>query len=80
MAEGTLGEVLVLLAATLLVVASLRRLRLPPIIGFLAVGMALGPYALGWVQDTATTRTLAEFGVVFLLFTLGLGAFPRRGG
>ena len=78
MAEGTLAEVLVLLAATLLVVASLRRLRLPPIVGFLAVGMALGPHALGWVQDTATTRTLAEFGVVFLLFTLGLEfSLPR---
>lgn len=78
MTEGTLGEVLVLLAATLLVVASLRRLRLPPIVGFLAVGMALGPHALGWVQDTATTRTLAEFGVVFLLFTLGLEfSLPR---
>lgn len=78
MTDGPLTEVLVLLAATLLVVVLLRRLRLPPVVGFLAVGMALGPYALGWVQDTATTRTLAEFGVVFLLFTLGLEfSLPR---
>ena len=78
MSEGTLGEGLVLLAATLLFVPLLGRLRLPPIVGFLAVGMALGPHALSWVQDTATTRTLAEFGVVFLLFTLGLEfSLPR---
>jgi len=78
MADSMLADVLVLLAATLLVVASLRRLRLPPVIGFLAVGVALGPHALGWVEDTETTSTLAEFGVVFLLFTLGLEfSLPR---
>jgi len=78
MADSMLADVLVLLAATLLVVASLRRLRLPPVLGFLAVGAALGPHTLGWVEDTETTSTLAEFGVVFLLFTLGLEfSLPR---
>ncbi len=78
MADSVLVDVLVLLAATLVVVASVRRLRLPPVIGFLAVGAALGPHALGWVEDTQTTNTLAEFGVVFLLFTLGLEfSLPR---
>ena len=51
---------------------------MPPIIGFLAVGMAVGPHALGWVAETETTATLAEFGIVFLLFTLGLEfSLPR---
>jgi len=78
MTDSVLVDVLVLLAATLVVVASLRRLRLPPVIGFLAVGAVLGPLALGWVDDTQTTTTLAEFGVVFLLFTLGLEfSLPR---
>jgi len=78
MTDSVLVDVLVLLAATLIVVASLRRLRLPPVIGFLAVGAALGPYAMGWVEETQTTTTLAEFGVVFLLFTLGLEfSLPR---
>lgn len=78
MADSVLVDVLVLLAATLLVVASLRRLRLPPVLGFLVVGAALGPHALGWVEDNETTSTLAEFGVVFLLFTLGLEfSLPR---
>jgi CPA2 family monovalent cation:H+ antiporter-2 len=77
--EGTvLEDVLLLLAATLAVVVAVRRLRMPPIIGFLAVGMAVGPYALGWVAITETTGALAEFGVVFLLFTLGLEfSLPR---
>jgi CPA2 family monovalent cation:H+ antiporter-2 len=78
MNDSVLVDVLVLLAATLLVVASLRRLRLPPVLGFLVVGALLGPHALGWVEETQTTTTLAEFGVVFLLFTLGLEfSLPR---
>jgi CPA2 family monovalent cation:H+ antiporter-2 len=77
--EGTvLEDVLLLLAATLAVVVGVRRLRMPPIIGFLAVGMAVGPHALGWVATTETTGALAEFGIVFLLFTLGLEfSLPR---
>jgi CPA2 family monovalent cation:H+ antiporter-2 len=64
--------------ATLAVVVGLRRLRLPLILAFLIVGMAVGPHALGWVTPTETTETLAEFGVVFLLFTLGLEfSLPR---
>ena len=77
--EGTvLEDVLLLLAATIAVVVGLRRLRMPPIIGFLAVGMTVGPHAMGWVATTETTRALAEFGIVFLLFTLGLEfSLPR---
>jgi CPA2 family monovalent cation:H+ antiporter-2 len=75
--EG-LGAILVLLAAVVVVVAAARRLALPPILGYLVVGMALGPHALGLVQDSATIAFLAELGVVFLLFTLGLEfSLPR---
>jgi CPA2 family monovalent cation:H+ antiporter-2 len=78
MNDSALTDMLVLLAATVLLVTVMRRLRLPAILGFLSVGMALGPYALALVPDTAATRTLAEFGVVFLLFTLGLEfSLPR---
>lgn len=78
MENSLLEDVLLLLAATLVVVVAVRRLRQPPIIGFLAVGMAVGPYALGWVAATETTGALAELGVVFLLFTLGLEfSLPR---
>ncbi|MCU0975191.1 MAG: cation:proton antiporter [Steroidobacteraceae bacterium] len=70
--DSTLPDILLLLAATLVVVSTLRRFALPPVLGFLVVGGLLGPFALGWVEETETTRALAEFGVVFLLFTLGL--------
>ena len=73
-----LHSVLILLAASVVVVALFRRLSLPPIIGYLVVGMAIGPSALGLLQETEGTHLLAEFGVVFLLFTIGLEfSFPQ---
>ena len=65
-------QILILLTASVGVVALVRRLALPAILGYLLVGAVLGPRALGLVDDTATTRLLAEFGITFLLFTLGL--------
>lgn len=61
-----------MLAAAVLAVAAFRRLKLPPILAYLAVGVLVGPHGMGWVPDTEDTRFLAEFGVVFLLFTVGL--------
>jgi CPA2 family monovalent cation:H+ antiporter-2 len=76
--NSVLEDVLLLLMATLAVVVGLRRLRLPMILAFLIVGMFVGPHALGWVTPTETTETLAEFGIVFLLFALGLEfSLPR---
>ena len=67
-----------LLAASVCVVAAVRRLALPAILGYLAVGMLLGPHALQLAADNDTTRLLADFGVVFLVFTLGLEfSLPR---
>jgi monovalent cation:H+ antiporter-2, CPA2 family len=68
----TLLLILLLLAASVLVVTICRRVRLPPILGYLIVGIALGPHALGVVPDDASTRRLAEFGIVFLMFSIGL--------
>ena len=53
-------------------------MRLPAILGYLLTGMALGPFAFGLVADSSTTQLLAELGVTFLLFTLGLEfSLPR---
>jgi CPA2 family monovalent cation:H+ antiporter-2 len=68
----TLPLILLLLAAAVVVVAVFRTLGLPPILGYLLVGAVLGPHAAGWVPDTEETRHLAEFGVVFLMFSIGL--------
>ncbi|TQV65009.1 MAG: potassium transporter [Halothiobacillaceae bacterium] len=72
MHPNPLTDVLLLLAASVLAVTFFRRLNLPPILAYLGVGAIIGPHALGWVDDSENTRILAEFGVVFLLFTLGL--------
>jgi CPA2 family monovalent cation:H+ antiporter-2 len=69
---NTLELVLVLLASAVLVVALFRLLHLPPLIGYLIAGVAIGPHALGWIPDSPEARYLAEFGVVFLMFSIGL--------
>src|SRR5437763_3165643 len=68
----SLQSVLVLLASSVLAVAVCRSPQLPPMIGYLATGLALGPHALGLVSGIEEARRLAEFGVVFLMFSIGL--------
>lgn len=68
----TLSLILLLLAVAVVVVVIFRMIGLPPIMGYLLVGAVLGPFATGWVPDTEETRHLAEFGVVFLMFSIGL--------
>ena len=72
MAHDFLSQILILLAGSLLVLSLVRRFKLPPILGYLLVGMVLGPHALGLVPSAASVHVLAEIGVVFLVFTLGL--------
>ncbi|MBX3608831.1 MAG: cation:proton antiporter [Hydrogenophaga sp.] len=62
---------LYLLAAVLAVVAC-RSFKLPPMLGYLAVGVVIGPNALALAQNSSGVRYLAEFGVVFLMFVIGL--------
>jgi len=63
---------LLLLGASILAVALLRRVGMPTLVGYLAVGAILGPYAGNLAGDSEMVHTLGEFGVVFLMFTLGL--------
>nr|WP_238839925.1 monovalent cation:proton antiporter-2 (CPA2) family protein [Pseudomonas sp. 9.1(2019)] len=63
---------LIILASSLVVIALFRRLQLPPVLGYLSVGLLVGPTALDWVNDSPDLPDLAELGVVFLLFSLGL--------
>src|SRR6201987_2484591 len=73
-----LAQALILLAGSGFLVTLVRRLALPTSLAYLGVGLVLGPHALGVVSDSGTTRLLAELGVAFLLFTLGLEfSLPR---
>jgi len=73
-----LAQALILLAGSVFLVTLVRRLALPTSLAYLCVGLVLGPHALGVVSDSGTTRLLAELGVAFLLFTLGLEfSLPR---
>jgi len=68
----TLHLILVLLAAAVVVIVFCRLVRLPAVLGYLAVGIAVGPHAMAWVPDRADTHYLGEFGIVFLMFSIGL--------
>ena len=67
-----LHDVLIILAAAVLVVPIFQRLRSSPVLGYLVAGTLIGPSALGIVSDISGVTVLANFGVVFLLFTIGL--------
>ena len=69
---NALQLVLILLAVAVGVVVLCRVLRLPAMLGYLIVGILIGPHALAWIPDAPETRHLAEFGVVFLMFSIGL--------
>jgi CPA2 family monovalent cation:H+ antiporter-2 len=68
----TLELVLLYLVAAVLGVVVCRSLKLPPMLGYLVVGVLIGPNALALAKDSAAVRYLAEFGVVFLMFVIGL--------
>lgn len=83
-------ELALFLACAGIVVPIFRRLRVSPVLGFLAIGIVIGPLGLGrvvpsdsiWdalvIRDVETTRVVAEFGVVFLLFLIGIELSPGR--
>jgi CPA2 family monovalent cation:H+ antiporter-2 len=68
----TLELVLLYLVAAVLGVVVCRSLKLPPMLGYLVVGVLIGPNALALAHDSAGVKYLAEFGVVFLMFVIGL--------
>ena len=69
---SSLALTLLYLLAAVLGVVVCRSLKLPPMLGYLAAGVLIGPHALALAQDSAGVRHLGEFGVVFLMFAIGL--------
>ena len=68
----SLTSVLLLLTSSVLAVALFRALRLPAMLAYFAVGILFGPYALNLLPSTESGRHVAEFGIVFLMFSIGL--------
>lgn len=65
-------DVLVFLLAAVVVVSLFRWLKASPVLGYLMAGTAIGPYALGFVQNSQEAQSLGDFGVIFLMFVIGL--------
>jgi monovalent cation:proton antiporter-2 (CPA2) family protein len=67
-----LNDILILLAATILAVPLFQRMRLGSVLGYLFAGIIVGPWGLGFINQTEEIRHIAEFGVIFLLFIIGI--------
>jgi CPA2 family monovalent cation:H+ antiporter-2 len=67
-----INTILILLAAALISVGLVQHLRLSPIIGFFLAGILIGPHGFGVVAESHAIRQIGEFGIVFLMFTIGL--------
>ncbi|MCW8932545.1 MAG: cation:proton antiporter [Gammaproteobacteria bacterium] len=68
----TFEEIVVLLTLAVFSIVCLKRFNIAPILAYLVVGIIVSPHAMGLVDDTQDVRFIAEFGVVFLMFTVGL--------
>ncbi|KAG7352257.1 glutathione-regulated potassium-efflux system K+/H+ antiporter [Nitzschia inconspicua] len=75
---GPKSDTLLLLLATALITPICKRIGMSPILGFLASGMLLGPNGCGLISGIHTTETLAELGIVFFLFEMGIELSVER--
>jgi len=73
-----LEQVAIFLLAAVLIVPVFQRLKLGAVLGYLASGMIIGPWGFGLIGDVESTLKFSEFGVVLLLFLIGLELEPRR--
>lgn len=64
--------IIIVLTLVVAVLLLFRRAKLPLILGYLFIGSFVGPHALGWIRDVKSITQLADFGVMFLMFTVGL--------
>lgn len=73
-----LEELVIVLAASVIIIYLSHKVKLPSVIGFLLTGVLIGPGGLSLVKNSGTIEILAEIGVVMLLFTIGLEFAPER--
>ena len=75
--EQLLLELFAIFVTTKVLGEIFERLRLPAVPGEILAGVALGPFALGWIRDSETLRSVAQIGAIFVLFSAGLETSPR---
>ncbi|MEM5498092.1 monovalent cation:proton antiporter-2 (CPA2) family protein [Paraglaciecola mesophila] len=73
-----MGSAVVFLVAAVVAVPIFRKLKLGAILGYLVAGVVIGPSVMDWVNDPQTILHVAELGVVFLLFIIGLELDPKQ--
>ena len=73
-----LADILILLAAAIIAVPIFQRLGLGAVLGYLAAGAVVGPWGLGFIDQVEEIQHIAELGVVFLLFIIGIELNPSR--
>ena len=75
--EGSslLTNLVLMIFISIIIVYVLRLIKMPPLIGFLIAGTLLGPHCFGLIANLNTIKTIAEIGVILLLFSVGL-EFP----
>ncbi len=78
MESDYLADILILLAAAIVAVPVFKRLGLGSVLGYLAAGAIVGPWGAGFIHEIEEIRHIAEFGVIFLLFIIGMELKPAR--
>jgi monovalent cation:proton antiporter-2 (CPA2) family protein len=73
-----IGDILIILTAAVLAVPVFNRLGLGSVLGYLIAGALIGPWGFGFIDEVQQIRHIAEFGVIFLLFIIGIELKPAR--
>src|SRR6202020_3435091 len=73
-----LAQIAIFLAAAVIAIPIFRRFKLGSVLGYLTAGIIIGPSSLGLIDTVATTQDIAQFGIVLLMFVIGLELQPSR--
>src|SRR5580692_3316456 len=73
-----LAQISIFLAATVIAIPIFRRFKLGSVLGYLTAGIIIGPASLGLISSVETTQDIAQFGIVLLMFVIGLELQPSR--
>ncbi|MDD1703373.1 MAG: cation:proton antiporter [Methanoregula sp.] len=70
--NGYILDIILIFAAAIVIIAIGNRIKIPGIVGFIITGIVIGPYGLGLIRDVEIVNALADIGIIFLLFTIGM--------